>query len=78
MMTDLSNSFCSIRSRQGEQRERPPPRNGKNCGRKMMLPQKDLFFATNFPKIVKKSFFILNCYKKCKISQPFVFFVKTH
>ena len=50
----------------------PPPRNGKNCCRKMMLFPKVLFLATTFPKIVKNSMFLLNFYQKfSKISQNF-------
>ena len=65
----------------GEHRESPPPRNGKNCCRKMMLFPKTLFLATTFPKIVKIQFsywiFIKNFQKFLKIFQLFVFFVQT-
>ena len=59
-----------------EHMERPemerPPRNGKNCCRKMILFPKALFLATTFRKIVKNSIFQLNFYQKfSKISQNF-------
>ena len=48
----------------------PPPRNGKNCCRKMMLFPKAL--ATTVPKIAKTSIFLLKFYQQLsKISQNF-------
>ena len=61
--------------RQGEHRERfspHPPRNWKNCWRKMMLFPKALFLATTFSKIDKISIFLKNFYLKIsKFSQNF-------
>ena len=49
-----------------------PPRNWKNCCRKMMLFPKALFLATTFPKIDKNSIFLVHFYQKIsKISQNF-------
>ena len=49
---------CQWRSQGGEHAERsPPPRNRKNCCRKMMLFAKALFLATNFTKLAKNSIF---------------------
>ena len=57
---------CSLyhRRRQGEHGERSPPRNWKNCFRKMLLFPMALFLATTFPKVAKKSIFLLNFYQK--------------
>ena len=58
----------------------PPPRNGENCGGKVVLFKKGLFLATSFPKIVKNSNFLLNFHPKfSKFSQNFqqVCFVQT-
>ena len=50
----------------------PPPRNVKNCCRKMMLFPKAVYLATTFPKIVKNSTFLLNFYQNfSKISKNF-------
>ena len=49
-----------------------PPRNGKNCCRKMMLFQKALFIVTKFPKLVKNSIFLWNFHQNfSKFSQNF-------
>ena len=59
----------------------PPPRNRKNCCRKMVLFPKALFLATTFPKLAKNLNFLLNFYQKfSKFSQNFptiCFFVQT-
>ena len=65
------------RQGRGEHRERPPPRNLKNCCRKMTLFPEALFFATTFPKVAKNSIFLVNLYQNLpnflKISKQFVF-----
>ena len=49
-----------------------PPRNGKDCCRKMMLLPKALFLATSFPKIVKNAIFLLTFYQSfSRFSQNF-------
>ena len=69
----ISRNILCIGAAMGKHRERPPPRNGKNCCRKMMLFPKALFVAITFPKIVKNSIFLLNFYQNfSNISQNFV------
>ena len=59
-------------ARRGTQGTSPPPRNWKNCCRKMMLFPKALFLATTFPKIDKNSILLMNFYQKIsKFSQNF-------
>ena len=49
-----------------------PPRNRKNCCRKMVLFPKALFLATTFPKLAKHLIFLLNFYQNfSKFSQNF-------
>ena len=65
----------------GERGKSPPPRNRKNCYRKMVVFPKALFLVTNFRKNVKNqnkkfNFSIAFSSKNFKISQQFVFFVK--
>ena len=58
--------------RQGGTQGTPPPRNWKNCCRKMMVFPKALFLATTFPKIDKNSIFLMKFYQKMsKFSQNF-------
>ena len=50
--------------RRGGTRGTSPPRNWKNCCRKMMLFPKALFLATTFPKIDKNAIFLMNFYQR--------------
>ena len=71
-ITSTGRYLGQWRSQGGTRRTFPPPRNGKNWCRKMMLFPKALFLATNFPQLAKNSILLLHFYQKfSKFSQTF-------